>query len=545
MLANVSGELSSSTARASAFDKLVAVAAHGALHDAPSRTDESRCHQHTRTNVLDHLVRWAQGICDESASIFWLHGGAGAGKSAIMQTLAERCVALGLALGSFFFSRRDATRNSVEALVSTLVYQLAQSFPAAMQLLDSIIDREPLIFKKSLQVQLLGSLVPVLQHLVQLGIISDAPQLPRVFLIDGLDECNEPSQQQAIVHAVAAVCHEHRIPVKFLIASRPEYAISTSFKWYKEENYVLGTISLSEDPDAEADIRRFLEDEFLKLCVRHPFKRMIPSKWPSHYDINRLVWKSSSHFIYASTVMKYIWSAKESPLRSLQVILGLAVCRTTSPFAELDGLYHHIIGSAAHLDEVLQILAHCLYTSLPSLDSIICIMLNCSKEDLSIFMADMTPLMALSQSVSSPHEQKVKLLHASLGDFLRDQSRSGSLYLDEEGYLASKLERYFQLLDLHSRRKHMQPDWPASGLPYNMLKSQIFIGIRKSGHLPAAQEVLKRYRLRDFYQCQLRFKHMHQGIYDPPGPEDLSRFLVAVRSIVSPFCSFIRKSGES
>lgn len=45
-----------------AFDKLSAAAAHSALHDAPARTDETRCHPHTRTNALDNLERWGRGL---------------------------------------------------------------------------------------------------------------------------------------------------------------------------------------------------------------------------------------------------------------------------------------------------------------------------------------------------------------------------------------------------------------------------------------------------------------------------------------------------
>lgn len=154
-----------------ALDRLSAAAAHSALHDAPARTDETRCYQNTRTTVRGHLGRWAWGICDEGASIFWLHGGAGAGKSAIMQSLAEQCAADGLALGSFFFSRSDPARNSAEVLIPTLVYQLAQLFPSTMDVLGPIIDHDQLIFKKSFQVQLLSLLVPPLQHLDRKSVV--------------------------------------------------------------------------------------------------------------------------------------------------------------------------------------------------------------------------------------------------------------------------------------------------------------------------------------------------------------------------------------
>ncbi|KAF5318010.1 hypothetical protein D9619_012183 [Psilocybe cf. subviscida] len=501
----------------SARDRLSAAAAHSALHDAPARTDETRCHRHTRTNVLDHLERWAQGICDEGAPIFWLHGGAGAGKSAIMQTLAECCVAQKLALGCFFFSRSDPTRNTAQVLIPTLVYQLIQLCPEALQVLNPIFNHDPLVFNKSLRVQLLDLLVRPLRRLVQLGIISDAPNSPRVFLIDGLDECSDPAQQKAIIQAVRVVCYEHRIPVKFLIASRPEQAISLSFEWHKQGNSVLGAISLSDDPDAEDDIRRFLEDEFLKIGFQHPFRKMIPSEWPGFYRIKSLVRKSSSHFIYASTAMKYIWSAQEDPVRSLQVVLGLEVSRTKSPFSELDALYHHILAFAAHRDKVLQVLGYCLFLdNLPRTLGAICDTLECSPNDFLIYMADMIPLVTFPQSASDL-QGKVTLHHASLGDFLSNQSRSGLLYIDPVAYGASKLGICFQLLDCRSRELRTIPHWQdnfplGNNRGFRALRDQVNEIIHDTGHLVKTQEVLKRYSLLDYYELQLRCRGETIGI---------------------------------
>ncbi|KAF5318472.1 hypothetical protein D9619_011019 [Psilocybe cf. subviscida] len=532
---------SSVTVHTSAFDKLSATAAHSALHDAPARTDGSRCYPHTRTNDLDHLERWAQGICDEGASVFWLHGGAGVGRSAIMQSLAELCATQGLTLGSFFFSRSDPTRNTAEVLIPTLAYQLAQLFPSAHDVLEPVMNYDPLIFKKSLQVQLLSLFVRPLQHLVQLGAISNNPQSPRVFLIDGLDECGDATQQQAIIQAVAAVCHEHSIPVKFIIASRPETSISTSFRWYKRANHVLGAISLSEDPNAKTDIRRFVKAELHEIHTLHPFHQMIPSDWPHFYDINRLVQKSSSHFIYASTAMKYIWSAKENPVRSLQVVLGLEISRTISPFPELDGLYHHILGSAAHRDAVFQILAHCLFARLPPSVGAVCMTLKCSPDDFFIYMADMTSL------VDFPHDQAVldlsqmvTLLHASLRDFLFDRPRSGLLYIDRAVYLASQLENCLQLLSSESRQKCNWLDWVGyvedGADRYPELNEQVLETIMVCGHLATTQQVLQQYSLLGFNQCTLDYRNAHWpgDYYIYNRFDDLIKVLVAANSIKTP-----------
>ncbi|KAJ7643044.1 hypothetical protein DFH06DRAFT_949404, partial [Mycena polygramma] len=60
-----------------------------ALFDSAESFPQPKCHPETRIEILDGLYNWA--IQDESArGIRWLHGPAGAGKSAIMQSLCQR-----------------------------------------------------------------------------------------------------------------------------------------------------------------------------------------------------------------------------------------------------------------------------------------------------------------------------------------------------------------------------------------------------------------------------------------------------------------------
>ena len=51
-------------------------------------------------------MQWIRAI-EEWEDVLWLYGSAGAGKSAIAQTIAEMCTELGLIVASLFFSRSD------------------------------------------------------------------------------------------------------------------------------------------------------------------------------------------------------------------------------------------------------------------------------------------------------------------------------------------------------------------------------------------------------------------------------------------------------
>ncbi|KAF9479903.1 hypothetical protein BDN70DRAFT_788025, partial [Pholiota conissans] len=80
--------------------------ASAAFHNSAQRVHPPRCHPNTRTAVLQMIYDW---IVDEGAGglrekwLLWLNGAACAGKSAIMQSIAERCMLYGIPIASFFF----------------------------------------------------------------------------------------------------------------------------------------------------------------------------------------------------------------------------------------------------------------------------------------------------------------------------------------------------------------------------------------------------------------------------------------------------------
>jgi len=92
--------------------------------------------------------------------MLWLHGPAGAGKSAIAQTIADTCAARNRLATSFFFAPTAAHRNEVKYLFLTIAVQIALSVPEKSQRLDEIINTDPYIAERALgSVDLLASLL--------------------------------------------------------------------------------------------------------------------------------------------------------------------------------------------------------------------------------------------------------------------------------------------------------------------------------------------------------------------------------------------------
>ncbi|KAF9552234.1 hypothetical protein CPC08DRAFT_599256, partial [Agrocybe pediades] len=104
-----------------------------ALHDSGHVVDPPKCHLNTRVAIIQTIIDWASGTTADKGvnqkPLMWLNGGAGAGKSAIARSVAERCSEDGLLLGTFFFGTADPTRNHVSKLVATLAYQMCIILP--------------------------------------------------------------------------------------------------------------------------------------------------------------------------------------------------------------------------------------------------------------------------------------------------------------------------------------------------------------------------------------------------------------------------------
>jgi hypothetical protein len=382
---------------------------------------------------------WILGRDPETrnALIMWLNGAAGAGKSAIAQSIAEFCYAQGHILASFFFGRSDPSRNNAKSLFATIAYQIALVIPQVREKIVAMVEYDPLIFTRSLSTQFTSLIVEPLRELIESGYWSNS-RSPRLILIDGLDECLDREVQCSILDIIRKGIHEFHLPFIFLVASHPEHDLSRKFSTTAMDN-ILTRLFLDHSYLPDDDIERFLRDRFEEIKEAHPFRQSIPSPWPTDTIIRTLVHKSSGQFIYASTVIKYVDSSRHKPQNRLEIVLNLRPPTRDLPFAELDALYTHIFSSVEEIELVLDVISFFLDDSVPVTDEIERI-LSLDSGDVKMLFCDLGSLITIKPS------GYLHMEHASMSDFLLDKTRSKNLYIDLSLKCAEHLHKCFKFL---------------------------------------------------------------------------------------------------
>jgi len=416
--------------------------APNALHNSGHVFDPPKCHPGTRVAVIQAIMDWLAGVDEDTRAkgVTWLTGGAGAGKSAIGRTVCERCAEEGALLASFFFGSNDATRNHSKALVATIAYQICAANPAIRKVVSDFIDNDPHIFNKSLRAQFVFLVVEPL-----LAFYASLPRsLPRLIVIDGLDECVDPAGQRDILETITFLITTYpHSPIRFLVCSRPESKIKNVIHGVRM-NAIVFTISLSDNHAASEDIELYLRDHLNAIRQGHTFKHLLPDSWPTEDNIYELVSKSSDQFIYASTVIRYIESPDDMPHQRLEVILGLRPPHGELPFAQLDALYMHVLTTTKDppkATEILAFIARYPGTVIP----FIARYLELKNEEVELMLSKLAAIIRRTRHDRLDGYEQISLLHKSFEDFLSDQSRSKEFYVSFPDAQASDILRSIQI----------------------------------------------------------------------------------------------------
>ncbi|KAJ7206196.1 hypothetical protein C8J57DRAFT_1099714 [Mycena rebaudengoi] len=408
-----------------------------AMHDSADSYPQLRCHPETRTKILAKLLNWCttsewsgepglsvfrpDSDSDSKAEpealtqrILWLHGPAGAGKSALMRTVSTQLADVGHFGGSFFFKRGHATRGNSQVLFATLAYQLALRIPQLKSPISEIVEDDPSVVGRSMDVQMQRLILDPCRSQNNLG--------SAIILIDGLDECEDHRLQKDILRLIAQSIRDDDPPLKFLIASRPECHIREMFEnCVHKDLYHLYNVEQSFQ-----DVRTYFRNEFVRIRREHvQTMAAVPLPWPSEEIVDRLVSKSSGYFIYAVTVIKFVDDENFRPTERLECLWDES--HSESPFGPLDQLYTQILSTAPARPRLIQILGALDFCEFDLSLSDVEQLLELNPGDVRLALRNLHSVLNLPKH-DDPYSD-IGVHHASFRDFLNDPTRAGEFYV--------------------------------------------------------------------------------------------------------------------
>ncbi|KAF9552604.1 hypothetical protein CPC08DRAFT_266865 [Agrocybe pediades] len=373
------------------------------------------CTASTREQILVDLRTW---VLDPSGSkVFWMNGMAGTGKTTILYSFCEWLEGNELLAGNFFCSRASTACRDLNNIVRSIAYQLAHYSPTFRSELCKILEE-----KQNPHTLNVGD---QFKWLVAMPLENSKDAIPdcSVIVIDALDECGDVVATALFLKVL--MTYATHLPIKFLVASRPEPVI---LKNMEAPNFSPSMLRLHdiEQSLVEADIRQYLQEALYTM-----------SPVPPSDIIDQLTRRSGNLFIYAATVARYVnpeGLKANSAQKRLKMILSISSSSAGLQYQELDNLYTSILVSAFDKgnfdEEELKIAALVLRTVVcaiePMTTSVLSTILAIPQEDVA---------RALSRLQSVLHVQAgpsglVSVFHPSFCEFLIDKARSREFYCD-------------------------------------------------------------------------------------------------------------------
>jgi len=385
----------------------------------------------TRVQILSEIYAWIKDLT--GPQIFWLAGMAGTGKSAIAWTIcatADKDLEIVFG-GSFFCSRSTglSAQRDVRCVIPTLAQLMARQSDVFARALDAELKVDPEVLHQQVDVQVKKLLYKPLLALRD-------SQIPIVFVIDALDECSgQLTGSEALDNAethrivsdmlealVAFSRSDDRLPVKFLVTSRPETHIRDTHVSDIAFSKILRLHTVDKE-QINADIRRYVSEKLFATSTLRPLF--------TETDVNTLVVVSDGLFIVAATALKYaLGSGTDLAVARFKSLLAstqdkLSV-RATEP---LDRMYAIIVEDAANMG----------HADTDSLKSLLCIIasLLAARMTLSVsalaelldilsgqLRASMTRLHAVFHVPDDNDDTSLRPIHASFGDYLLGRAPS-------------------------------------------------------------------------------------------------------------------------
>ena len=387
-------------------------------------TSKQECLPGTRTSVLDEITNWVNLPNTENVPrVFWLHGVAGSGKSALALTICDRFNSVNRLVSAFFFDKAVTDRTPAK-LFSTISRDLADLVPEWRDALTEILrGKKALRTTMAVKEQWNRFILDPARKLAE----STTTARRILIVIDAVDEAGKSLDRDVMLSMFEDL---GRLPSIFrvFITSRPDDDIYAALS---------GKGLVIAKDMARIDLQSTFND--INSYVHHHL--------PSLDDatVHSLVEKAAGHFQWVATACRFIigkevsreviqeyqWAggmSRETQFNQKRLDHVLVSAHTYG----LDGLYTSILkecfpygaDNQGFLSRFRAVLGRVLYSRIPLTLAALADLRRDNEEPLDT-LRFLQPLSSLFQGVSAESDLPVQALHTSLQDYLTTSHRSG------------------------------------------------------------------------------------------------------------------------
>ncbi|KAF8344255.1 uncharacterized protein EI90DRAFT_3114998 [Cantharellus anzutake] len=368
------------------------------------------CLEGTRVDLTERIMNWCCNTGDNENRLMLLTSVAGAGKTSIVHTVADRCNREGVLLLCFFFRAGEQSRP--DHLFSGIAQALASRDADYRTFIISALRKDPTLSTASFAMQF--------QELVSLPLLHKPPppSHPMVVIIDALDECDEEAY-----HPLAKILCEEvpKLPssIKFFVTSRHVDLVNRSLSRHFPIDHL--TIDLLDDINMH-DCAAYIRFQLQELKNWHP--DLAHKLQDEDSTVQEILDRAGGLFIWISTIFRYMKKPRKNPMRTLESLLDTGTKRSKVPTEKMmDDLYTRILKKFDWEDEDFAhdypIVMGAIFVaqqplSVTAWDTILSPFLDSSVQ---YALAELAPLLSGVEDSHIP----VRILHQSFRDFIVDR----------------------------------------------------------------------------------------------------------------------------
>jgi hypothetical protein len=399
------------------------------------------CLPGTRERILEDIVEWIHrppATPENGQLMYWLHGVAGCGKSAIASTIARRFKSLGRCVQFFFDASKQAEFGPAK-IFSTLSLNLADMDEKWKESLVRIVS-------KSRELRTTTNVKEQFENFILKPAAEFEPIGPILVVIDAVDESGSREERAQLLQVLASLDKlKARGRFKFLVTSRLEDDIQRSLgskTWIVSKN-----LTDVDEASTNDDIRRYVESELSS-------EQALIQKWSNKPWVDLIVSRAEHLFQWAFVACNFVKGTGEAGVNPARRYAYLVEHEADSQLDKLDRLYtailHNLYGSGENnvIKLFRAVLGRVLSAKEPlSLRALT--ELRSNDEDEYDIKAILCSLGSLLKGINS-QDKPIQPLHASFIDFMFDPNRSGDFHVrggsEDEVLAKSSLQTMNRLL---------------------------------------------------------------------------------------------------